>query len=237
MRRQNSRMSQVELIQRCLEGGILFQYGLVYDPTERTLEQMYGELELILDHPEIPAPNFIFTAIPFPGTPFFQDRFERGLILPNTKMRDLEGSTLSLKPVDAMEDAVDFVRNGRNFRNYKRRFIQHHAKFLWKYRHALNRDQLLIAALTGVAIMAPGSFSSPGAIFKKKNPRTNVSTTDRLDPVYTPCLPVDSQYEHYFQATRITEANGELNSLIADDALATRYRRNKTDIKINTVSA
>jgi radical SAM superfamily enzyme YgiQ (UPF0313 family) len=236
-KKQNSRMSQIELIQRCLEGGILFQYGLVYDPTERTVEQMYGELELILDHPEIPAPNFIFTAIPFPGTPFFHDRYERGLVLPNTKMRDLEGSTLSLKPLDPMEDAVHFVRKGRNFRDYKKRFIQHQAKFLWRYRHALNRDQLLIAALTGVAILAPGSFSSPGALLKRKSPRTNVSTTDRLDAVYTPRLPVASQYEHYFQATRITESTGEINPLLAEDALSTRYRKNAAEIDIKTVSA
>jgi radical SAM superfamily enzyme YgiQ (UPF0313 family) len=224
-KKQNSRVGQVELIQRCLEGGILFQYGLVYDPTERSLAQMHRELELILDHPEIPAPNFIFTAIPFPGTPFFHDRYARGLVLPNTKMRDLEGSTLSLKSIDPMAEAVEFVRNGRNFRAYRKRFLQHHARFLWRYRKHLNRDQLLIAALTGVAILAPGSFSSPGALLKRKRPRTHISTTDRLDPVYTPRLPVASRYEHFFRPTRITEANGEINPALAEDALATRFKR------------
>lgn len=224
-KKQNSRMNQVELIQRCLEGGILFQYGLVFDPTERTVEQMHDELNLILNHPEIPAPNFIFMAIPFPGTPFFHDRFERGLILPGTKMRDLEGSTLSLKPLDPIDEVVHFVRNGRNFRGFRRRFLQHHARFLWHYRHALDATQLMIAALTGVAILAPGSFSSPGAILKTRRPRSNLSTTERLDVVYTPQLPVAARYERYFQPTLVTEADGELNPLIAEDALATRFKR------------
>ena len=223
-KKQNSRINQVDLIRRCLEGGIIFQYGLVYDPTIQTLEQMYHQLDLICDHPEIPAPNFIFMAIPFPGTPFFQDRFEKGLILPNTKMRDLEGSTLSLKPIDPIDDVVHFVRNGRNFRGYRARFLKHQLKFLWHYRRDLGRDHMLLSSLTAAAILAPGSFSSPGAMFMRKGPRTNVSTTERLDAVYTPSLPVDAHYEDWFKPTRITLENGELNPLLEEDAMATRYK-------------
>ena len=224
-KQQNSRMNQVELIRRCVEGGIVFQYGLVYDPTIQSVESMHHQLELICDHPEIPAPNFIFMAIPFPGTPFFQDRLEKGLILPNTKMRDLEGSTLSLEPIDPVDDVVHFIRNGRNFRGYRKRFLKHQLKFLWHYRHSLGRDQILLSSLTAAAILAPGSFSSPGAVFVRKGPRTHVSTTERLDAVYSPRLPVDARFESWFEPTRITEANGELNPLIEKDALATRYKR------------
>lgn len=228
-KKQNSRISQVDLIKRCVEGGIIFQYGLVYDPTIQTLEQMYHQLDLICDHPEIPAPNFIFMSIPFPGTPFFRDRYAKGLILPNTKMRDLEGSTLSLKPVDPIDEVVHFVRNGRNFRGYRARFLKHQAKFLWHYRHSLGRDQMLLSSLTAAAILAPGSFSSPGAIFKRKGKRTNVSTTERLDAVYSPRLPVDSRFESWFEPTRITLENGELNPLLAEDALATRDKRKQAE--------
>ena len=226
-KKQNSRMNQVELIQRCLEAGIVFQYGLVYDPSVQTLEQMYSQLDLICDHPEIPAPNFIFMAIPFPGTPFFHDRYEKGLILPHTKMRDLEGSTLSIRPIDPIDDVVHFIRNGRNFRGYRRRFLKHQVKFLWHYRHSLGPFAMAISSLTALAILAPGSFSSPGALFKRKGPRTNVSTTERLDTVYTPRLPVDSRYESYFEPTWITDENGVLNPLLEQDALAVNFKRNR----------
>jgi radical SAM superfamily enzyme YgiQ (UPF0313 family) len=224
-KKQNSRMSQVELIRRCLEAGIIFQYGLVYDPTIQTLEQMFAQLDLICDHPEIPAPNFIFMAIPFPGTPFFHDRLAKGQILPGTRMRDLEGSTLSLKPVDPVEDVVRFIRRERNFRGMRRRFLAHQARFMWHYRKSLGRDQMLLSALTAAAIMAPGSFSSPGALLVRKQPRTNLSSTERLDPVYTPRLPVAAAYRDYFQPTVIIDAAGELNPAIEADALATRYKR------------
>jgi radical SAM superfamily enzyme YgiQ (UPF0313 family) len=224
-KKQNSRMNQVELIERCLEAGVIFQYGLVYDPTIQTVEQMHHQLELICDHPEIPAPNFIFMAIPFPGTPFFQDRYEKDLILPGTRMRDLEGSTLSLKPVDPVEDVVHFIRNGRNFRGYRARFLKHQLKFLWRHRKTLGRDHMLLSSLTAAAILAPGSFSSPGAVFIRKGGRTHVSSTERLDAVYTPRLPVASRYASWFEPTLITEANGELNPKLEEDAFATRYKR------------
>ena len=224
-KKQNSRMNQVELISKCLEAGIIFQYGLVYDPTVQTLDEMYAQLDLVCDHPEIPAPNFIFMAIPFPGTPFFHDRLAKGQILPNTRVRDLEGSTLSLKPVDALEDVVHFVRNGRNFRGYRKRFLAHQARFLWHYRKHLGRDQMLLSTLTAAAILVPGYFSSPGAALVRKRPRTNVSSTEMLDPVYTPRLPVAAAYRSWFEPTFVTDAGGQLNPALEDDALAMRYKR------------
>jgi hypothetical protein len=234
-KKQNSRMNQVELIRRCLEAGIIFQYGLVFDPSEQSLEQMYGQLDLICDHPEIPAPNFIFMSIPFPGTPFFHDRYEKGLILPGTRMRDLEGSTLSIKPMDPVEDVVHFIRNGRNFRGYRKRFLKHQAQFLWHYRRSLSPFAMTVSSLTALAILAPGSFSSPGAIFVRKGKRTHVSTTERLDAVYTPRLPVDSRYRSHFEPTWITDDEGVLNPLLEEDALATKFKRTrKQSLEVKT---
>ena len=228
-KKQNSRNSQVDLIRRCMDGGVLFQYGLVFDPCEQTLEQMHRELEIICDNPEIPPPNFIFMSIPFPGTPFFHDRLAKGLILPGTRMRDLEASTLTVKPIDPIEDVVHFIKNARNFRGYRWRFIKHHVKHLWRYRKSMNGVQLLLSALSAGAILAPGKFSSPGAIFVRKRNRTNVSTTDHLDPVYTPRLPVADEYRQYFEPTVILDAKGEVNPLLRDDLLDTRFKRNKTN--------
>ena len=101
---QNTAEVQARLIKKCLEAGILLQYGLVFDPSARTLGDMHRELAHICDDPDLPGPNFIFMAIPFPGTPFFRDRASRGLVLPSTKIRDLEGSTLSLQPLDGIDE-------------------------------------------------------------------------------------------------------------------------------------
>jgi hypothetical protein len=53
----NNRFSQLELISRCIEAGILFQYGIVFDPTERRIADLDRELRLICETPEIPPPS------------------------------------------------------------------------------------------------------------------------------------------------------------------------------------
>jgi hypothetical protein len=223
-KKQNAKRGQVDLISRCIDGGVLFKYGLVFDPTERTVAEMSRELDIICDTPEIPLPLFIFTAIPFPGTPLFHDRVAKGQILPNTKLRDLESSTLSVKPIDPIEDVVHFIQNEKNFRGRRKRALAHQFDFLRRYRRSLSYDQQLLSLLSMSAMLFPGKFSSPGSVFMKKRPRTHVSTTDRLDDVYTPRLAVDSRYARHFDPTVLVDANGELNPLIQDDALDTRFR-------------
>lgn len=221
---QNLRRPQRDLIRRCLEAGILFQYGLVFDPTERTVAEMHQELEAIVEDPEVPAPNFIFIAIPVPGTPFFRNRWERGLLLPGTKVRDLEGSTLSMRPIDDIESVAGFLGGAKNLRGYRRRFVRHQVRFLWRYRHSLSAAQSLASTVCVGSIMAPAALSNRRYLFRRRQPRTYVSTTDRLDRVYRPSLPVAAAYAHYFAPTMVTDAAGALNEALADDLLDDRYR-------------
>ncbi|CAM9463082.1 unnamed protein product, partial [Discosporangium mesarthrocarpum] len=229
---QNARQSQVELIRRCLDGGVLFQYGLVFDPTKRTVEEMGRELDLICETPEIPVPLFVFTSIPFPGTPLFHELIAEGRVLPNTKMRDLESSTLSVAPLDPIEDVVDFIRGRKNFRGTRRRVLSHQRAHVARYRDSLSFDQKLVSNLAVGAILFPGQFSSPRSLLVKKRPRTHVSTTDRLDDVYSPRLRVDSRWAHHFEPTVLVDASGELNPKLAEDALDTRFRNTERVVKV-----
>jgi hypothetical protein len=222
---QNTRHAQVDLIRKCLDAGILFQYGLVFDPTERTLAEIHRELAFICANPELPAPNFVFMAVPFPGTPFFHDRLARGLILPDTKVRDLEGSTLTLRPLDGVHDVAHFIATAKNLRGYAVRHLRRQARFLWRYRRSLAAAQALVSTVIAMSILAPSTVSNPAAVFVRRRPRTHVSTTDRLDPVYTPRQRVGAAFEAYFRPTAITDAAGGLNPALADDLLATRYAR------------
>jgi hopanoid C-2 methylase len=231
-KKQNSRYRQVDLLRRAIDGGILVQYGLVYDPTHQTLAEMRRELDIICDDPEIPAPNFIFTSIPFPGTPFFRQCVEDDMIRPGTDMRHLEGSTLSLKTVDPEDEVIDFIKRGRRFGGIRRRFISHQLRFQQRYKDSLNRDQKLLSGLSAAAILAPTAVLGPGAAFRKKAPRTHVSTTEILDCVYTPCLPVADQYSDYFTPTNIINRAGELNDQIANDVMATRHRTETQTIQV-----
>jgi hopanoid C-2 methylase len=221
---QNNRYSPVALIRKCLDAGILFQYGLVFDPTERTLADMHRELRFICDTPDIPAPNFIFMAVPFPGTPFFRDRHARGLLLPNTRVRDLEGSTLSMRPLDAVEDVARFLATTKNMRGYRRRHLRRQARFVWRNRRTLSAEQMLVSNVILFSILTPGPLWSPSLLFHRRF-RTHVSSTDRLDTVYAPFMRVASGFAEHFRPTTVTDAAGELNPALGDDLLAARYAR------------
>jgi hypothetical protein len=227
-KKQNSRFSQADLLRRSIDGGVLVQYGLVFDPTQQRLAQIHRELDIICENPEIPTPNFIFTATPYPGTPFFRDCVEKGLLLPNTNMRDLEGSTLCLKSLDPQDQVLDFIRRGRHFAGYRRRFFLHQLKFLKRYADSLNRHQKILYSLTAATILAPTALMDPLGVFKRKRPRTHLSSSEILDPVYTPCLPVAEKYRHYFEPTNIIDGQGALNPAIAEDVMA-RPRRNYSE--------
>lgn len=219
---QNVRESQQALIRRCLEAGILFQYGLVFDPTSRRVADMERELDAVAADPTVPAPNFIFCATPFPGTPFFAEKHARGELLPNTKVRDLEGSTLNLRALDGTEAAAHFLRTTKNLVGRKSRFLAHQLRFHWRYLEAFSGVVHLSSALTMASIMAPQGLSNLRYLARPAAPRTHVGGTDRLDPVYTPRHAVDPRYADWFRPTMVTLADGSLNPVIADDLLRSR---------------
>lgn len=229
-KRQNLRVSQVELIRRTMDAGILFMYGLVFDPTERTVEEMERELDVIADEPAVPAPNFIFCATPYPGTPFFRDRFDRGLILPNTKIRDLEGSTLNLKSLDGEARAAEFLKTGKNLRGKRTKFLAHQARMHWRYLSALPAHLHGVSALTIGSIMSPQGLSNSRYLFHRREPRTHIGSTDRLDTVFTPRFPVAAKYESWFAPSMVTLADGSLNPALADDLLDDRWKYAKTTV-------
>ena len=72
-------------------------------------------------------------------------------------------------------------------------------------------------------------------MFVRKGPKTHISTTERLDCVYTPCLPVKTRYLDYFLPTIVVDAGGELNPKLQDDALDTRFRNRETVVKMAAV--
>lgn len=221
---QNIRVPQARLIENCLDAGILFQYGLVFDPTERRVADMRREIEHILDTPALPLPNFIFNAIPFPATPFFHDRCAKQLLLPNVKVRDLEGSTLTMQPLDSIDRVAEFLKTSKNLAGYRQRAVTHQTRFLWRYRKSLIPEQTLASTVAVASILSPSTTSNPANAFVRRMPRTHVCTTERLDCVYQPQLRVAAKFANHFTPTTITDAGGALNPLLADDLTDQRYQ-------------
>ena len=218
---QNVRMPQVEIIRKCLDAGISFYYGLIFDLSTRQISECKEELEFIINHPQITLPCFITLAIPLVGTPSFYKSLRGNQFLPNTKLRDLNGSTLTLKPLDAMDEAIQFVRDLENLSGYRRKIALHSLKLFNRYKGKLKWWQMGQALLSGALIAAPKLTTARSELFKEFQnghiKRTYIGATEPLDSVYSPAFRVDARYESYFKPTLLTDAYGHLSEKLYMD--------------------
>jgi hypothetical protein len=209
------------MISRCLNAGIIFCYGLMLDISTRSIADIQRELRFITGTPEITLPAFITLSIPILGTPYFYECLKDGTILPDTKLRDMDGITIVQKTLDPLAEAVEFVRGAEQFRGLRSRVVQHSLRFFNLYRKKLNPLQLSIGFEQGLLLSAHTLMTSTTALgwMKKGRARTYVSTTEPLDDAYTPAFRVDSRYQSHFQPTMVTDKTGSLASEMIDSGL------------------
>ncbi len=222
---QNIRLPQVKIIRKCLNAGIPFYYGIIFDLTTRTISELREELDFITGNPEITLPSYITLAIPLLGTPFFHRCLKNQLFLPNTKIRDLDGTTITLKPLDSMVDAVQFVENIQTLRGYRTKVFRHMKNFYRMYKNtlplktiALGQYNALLLCFSTLTTLGSGIGNFFSNSFKRR-PRTFVGSTEPPDSVYQPAFPIDSRYEHYFRPTMLTDEDGNLCDALHPDLL------------------
>ena len=215
---QNVRSSPTEPITKCLEAGIMFAYGLILDVTTRRIADLRKELDFIVGTPEIPLPGFLTLAIPLLGTPFFRACLAKGVFLPSTKLRDMDGSTLVLRPLDPVADVAAFMRDVLALRGYRARALRHAMGFARRYRSTLNLFQMTLAVASAGLLCADGLVTGRrvSSLGSGTRPRTHVTSTEALDPMYTPAFRVAAKYERYFTPTMVTDARGALAPELAE---------------------
>ncbi|RJR46450.1 MAG: radical SAM protein [Desulfobacteraceae bacterium] len=225
---QNTGMGQVEMIRKCTEHGILFLYGLMLDVARRRVSDLRREIEFILGSHQISLPSYLSIVTPFPGTPHFYDCLAEKRILPNTRLRDLDTTTLSLAPLDAVQEATRFIFEIQTLRGYKGKVLRHGLGFFREYRSALTVFQMAVALGNSamVALQKTPNRSLHLSFLQSRNrARTHVSTTEPLDRMYTPAFRVDSRFESYFRPTFLTDGEGYLSAPVEEDLLGAGVRR------------
>ena len=204
---------QVQLIERCLNAGIVFCYGLVLDVGTKSICELRRELDFVTATPEITLPAFLTIAIPILGTPYFFQGLRNGTILPNTKLRDMDGMTLCNQSVDSIRVVLRKLKDFEGLRGYRSRVLRHSVEFLRRYRAKLNAEQMAIAIGQGLLLCTNRLSTSltGGGWLGRRKPRTYVSTTEPLDSIYKPAFRIHSRFEHYFKPTMVTDACGQLH--------------------------
>ena len=221
-KRQSTLLPQIDMITRCLDAGVLFLYGVMLDPSSRRLADLNREIRFIVERDEISLPAYFTLAIPLLGTPYFRTCADAGLLLPRLRLRDLDGLTLAMKPLDPVEDAVAFARDLPNLRGHRRGVLKHVAQFALRYGRKLSPLQLLVASMSGALIATESAASSPLALRLRQPALTYYAPTETLDPLYRPAMRLPAEFERYFRPTMVTEPDGRLSPDIAGDVSAPR---------------
>jgi hopanoid C-2 methylase len=219
---QNTKAPQVEMISKSLNAGVVFSYGLMLDVSTRSIGDLRRELNFITGTPEITVPSFITLSIPLLGTPYFYECLKNRTILPETKLRDMDGTTVLQKPVDPLDQVVKFVQDLQSLRGFHGRVLKHAVRFARIYHSKLTKTQMILATGAGLLVCAQPlttSFTGLAWLRKKQRARTYVSTTEPLDHMYTPAFRVDSRFESYFKPTMVTDKQGELHEDIVNSGL------------------
>ena len=224
-KKQNGLRPQVEMIRECLDARLVFLYGLILDVTSRTLADLRVELETVFRCTEITLPGFLSLPIPFPGTPWFYECLDAGKLMPGTRVRDLDSTTISVRPFDSLQDAVQFVRDLQVARGYRRMIARHAVAFAWRYRRTLSPIQMALAQSGGLFVAAPLLGTLPGKVGRRAGPRTHVAGTEPLDRTYQPAFRVDASVAGHFEPAVLVDARGELTAMLGDDVEAGRPAR------------
>jgi hypothetical protein len=229
---QNTPVPQVELIRKCLDAGLIFAYGVVFDLTRRHLDECREELSFITGSPEIPLPAFATQAIPLLGTPYFHDCVARDALLPRVKLRDMDGSTLVQYPLDPIDQVAEFLRGLPTLQGYRHRVLRHTAGFLRRYGRRLGPVQLAIALTSAAMTVAPSLASAPRRLGFNRGlaaRRTYIATTEPVDELFRPAFPVASRWREHFHPTMVTDDQGRICASLAADLAPPKESRPPRD--------
>jgi hypothetical protein len=213
-KRQNTILKQVDIIRKCRQAGIVFTYGIMLDVSRRRIADIRSEIDFILTNPEITLPSFFSLTIPLLGTPYFDECVENGTLLPNLRLRDLDGYTITTIPLDPIEEAVALVRDLPNLKGYRRKILAKGLGYVHRNWRQLSPIQKGIVMTNVLLLCKPRLNNNPTGFRFRSPPRTHIGGTDVLDAVYTPAFKVDSKFQGFFNPTMITDAAGHPTRLL-----------------------
>lgn len=217
-KKQNLAALHLQTIHRCLDAGLVFHYGLVFDLYERSVAEVMTELEMLLSEPRITLPSFLSLAIPLLGTPLFKTRLQQRALLPCLKLRDMDGRSVMTRTVDAPEVTTAFARRLDAGLLPKHRLALRAASLLWRGAFKLT-PMALTSALADVLAMAYPRLGSAGrdGFLLRGGARSYFASTEAAGTLYRPQMAMPQRYQGHFEPLYVTDNGGELHSALADD--------------------
>jgi len=208
-------IADVEHAARC---GVHVIYGYLFDPRLTSINAFKRELAAILRSDALMYPNYVSTMMPLAGTKLFWDSAERGELLAELRLRDMDGEALAYRTtVDGAAALSDF------------------AQILYRRPARLARRLRLWVKLIGYLfrfrvvnpviwyVLYRNAFRSHLQARAYSHGRRNyIGGCDVLDPAYAR-MPEDiseADRKTYFEPVLVTDENGRVEEWLSPYATA-----------------
>ena len=191
--------------------GIIISYPYMFDPRVSSIAGMKQELERFHDLADLTFPDFFTTVSPLAGTQLFWESMEKGELLENLRLRDLDGQALAFRHVaDTQQNYSEFftLLYTDTLRLFRRR------QLLWN----LFKNTLKIGLHRPMDMLIFSEFSLNHIKDAAKNTRpvkrNYIGGRDILDPQYHqyPKGISVSDKEKYFSPIQVTDDEGAMSA-------------------------
>jgi len=216
-KKQNSVVPQIEMIRNCLESGIMFQYGIMLDPSSRRIRDLEAEIDFILSRDDLSLPSYFTLPIPLIGTPYFYDALAAGIVRPNIHLREMNGVTLQLTPLDPTPDVLRFAERLTDLRGRRAQVAHHTVRFMRRYGRRFSWVQNAIVVANAALTTLPGVASSPFRPHLASVPADLSGPPDRWDPAYRPPVEIHPDFAGHYRPTRVIDEEGAIDAALAAD--------------------
>lgn len=201
------------LSKACAAHGIIFDYGMILDFAQQTIDDVEAQIQVLLADPEVPLPGLLSLTIPIFGTPYFDEAATAGRLMPNLRLSDLDGQTIVEWPRDPVERVVPYVSALLRFRGRKLTLARQ------AIRHGLRRHKDYCWEQTALEVLRPlvrygGTvrLGTPHQMWEtlREAPPTAYAATNPPRRAYRPQHRLPARFAPDFEPFLVTDADGAL---------------------------
>ncbi len=223
---KNTILKDIRYAQRL---GIAVLYAYIFDPRISSVKEMNEQIDRLVDARAVPMATFFSLLSPLLGTDLFWECCKNQELLPNLRLRDLDGETITFaNTVDDIDSVAEFARmisSGLHHRISASRLLRSTLScivdsrtlhpFFWHVFYATNFRAAALARA-----------------YQRGAERSYIAGSDILDPQYREydMSISDGDYETYFTPVRILDQNGSLAAWLTP-YMPERYRSRKDRVQ------
>jgi hypothetical protein len=217
--------------------GMAILYAYIFDPRLSSVADMDAQLDRLLSVSTVPMSTFFSFLSPLVGTQLFWECYANGELLPNLRLRDLDGETVAFsKLADQPDRVADFARMLCS--GLHNRFSSSH--LLKSTLKCIIDSRTLHPFFWWVFLSTNFRAISLAKAYQRGDERTYIGGTDLLDPQYGeyPATISEEDYNTYFAPIQVLQEDGRIADWLKPYAPSYAVEKeigSEADLKAGTV--